>query len=109
MWNPALVGLPHTPAATFQIVQFIKDVFLDRQVTIGLLSNVTASLLGEGQLDKSIAGTGADAARNAAEALSAEMLTAEQTAAARDFVNQISGSARMLAHGLLYVGNSGQF
>ena len=36
--------------------------------------------------------------------MAGEMLTAEQTAAARNFVNQISGSTRMLAHGLLYVG-----
>ena len=42
--------------------------------------------------------------RNAAEALRGEMLTAAQTAAARNFVNEISGSTRMLAHGLLYVG-----
>jgi len=32
-------------AANAQIVQFIKDVYLDSQVTIGLLSNVTASLV----------------------------------------------------------------
>src|SRR5258707_14044902 len=33
-----------------------------------------------------------------------EILTAAQTAAARNFVNEISGSTRMMAHGLLYVG-----
>jgi hypothetical protein len=33
-----------------------------------------------------------------------EILTAAQTAAARNFVNEISGSRRMLCHGLLYVG-----
>jgi hypothetical protein len=44
VWNPALVGLPNAPANT-QIVQFIKDVYLDSQVTVGLLSNVTASLV----------------------------------------------------------------
>jgi hypothetical protein len=41
VWDPSLVGLPMTPA-NFQLVQFIKDVYLDSQVTIGLLSNVTA-------------------------------------------------------------------
>jgi predicted TIM-barrel fold metal-dependent hydrolase len=95
-WNPALVGLPVT-AANAQIVQFIKDVFLDSQVTIGLLSNVTASVV-------NLAGAGGRAPRNVKEALSGEIITAAQTAAARDFVNQISGSTRMLAHGLLYVG-----
>jgi uncharacterized protein len=44
------------------------------------------------------------APKNVKEALQGEILTAGQTAAARDFVNQISGSNRMLAHGLLYVG-----
>lgn len=96
VWNPALVGLPNT-AANSQIVQFIKDVYLDSQVTIGLLSNVTASVI-------STEGGPQRAPRNAREAADGEMLTAAQTAAARNFVNQISGSTRMLAHGLLYVG-----
>jgi hypothetical protein len=103
-WNPALVGLPNTPE-TFQIVQFIKDVFLDSQVTVGLLSNVTASLLGEGQqIDRKPGERPNRPARSTTEAMRGEMLTAEQTAAARNFVNQISGSTRMLAHGMLYVG-----
>ena len=42
--------------------------------------------------------------RNAEEAQRGEILTAAQTAAARNFVNAISGSTRMLCHGLLYVG-----
>ncbi|MXY17540.1 MAG: hypothetical protein F4Y57_11235, partial [Acidobacteria bacterium] len=32
-WNPDLVGLPMSPS-NFQLVQFIKDVYLDSQVTI---------------------------------------------------------------------------
>ena len=44
VWNPALVGLP-IDAGYAHITQFIKDVYLDSQVTIGLLSNVTASLV----------------------------------------------------------------
>jgi len=104
VWNPALVGLPNNPAS-FQIVQFIKDVFLDSQVTVGLLSNVTASLISEGQQQQRLPGEPPiHAARSAADATRGEMLTAAQTAAARNFVNQISGSTRMLAHGLLYVG-----
>jgi hypothetical protein len=87
VWNPALVGLPIEPRC-FHLVQFIKDVFLDSQVTIGLLSNVTPFTR----------------ARSVKEARPAELLTAAQTAAARNFVNEISGSTRMLAHGMLYVG-----
>src|SRR6185503_1663665 len=96
VWNPALVGLPNKPE-NFTIVQFIKDVYLDSQVHIALLSNVTASVV---NLDNQPARP----PRNYKEALSGEILTAAQTAAARNFVNEISGSTRMLAHGLLYVG-----
>lgn len=96
VWNPALVGLPNT-AATFQIVQFIKDIYLDSRVTVGLLSNVPASVI-------SVDGEGNRAPRSVEEAKRGEMLTAEQTVAARNFVNELSGSTRMLAHGILYVG-----
>src|SRR5262245_12884596 len=96
VWNPALVGLPIDPAYA-HITQFIKDVYLDSQVTIGLLSNVTASMV---QVD----GRPPRPPRNAEEAQRGEILTAAQTAAARNFVNSISGSTRMLCHGLLYVG-----
>lgn len=41
---------------------------------------------------------------DAREGMDGELLTAAQTAAALNFVNEISGSTRMLAHGLLYVG-----
>jgi len=96
VWNPALVGLPNKPE-NFLITQFIKDVYLDSQVNVALLSNVTASVI---NLDNQPRRP----PRNVREALSGEILTAAQTAAARNFVNQISGSTRMLAHGLLYVG-----
>jgi uncharacterized protein len=96
VWNPALVGLPNAPD-NFLLVQFIKDVYLDSQVTVGLLSNVTASVV-------TVDGDKPRPPRSAREAMAGEMLTAAQTAAARDFVNEISGSTRMLAHGLLYVG-----
>jgi hypothetical protein len=102
VWNPALVGLPMSPA-NFQLVQFIKDVYLDSQVTVGLLSNVTAlSATPVGERGRSREPERAP--RTLEEALAAETLTAGQTAAARDFVNQISGSTRMLAHGMLYTG-----
>jgi predicted TIM-barrel fold metal-dependent hydrolase len=96
VWNPALVGLPNKPE-NFLITQFIKDVYLDSQVNVALLSNVTASVI---NLDNQPP----RAPRSVQEALSGEILTAAQTAAARNFVNEISGSTRMLAHGLLYVG-----
>jgi len=96
VWNPALVGLPIDPGYA-HITRFIKDVYLDSQVTIGLLSNVTASLV-------QIEGEKSRAPRNAEEAQRGEILTAAQTAAARNFINEICGSGRMLCHGMLYVG-----
>jgi predicted TIM-barrel fold metal-dependent hydrolase len=94
VWNRALVGLPNAPE-NFLITQFIKDVFLDSQVNVGLLSNVPAGVVDP---------PGAVTPRTIAEAQMGEILTAAQTAAARDFVNGVSGSQRMLAHALLYVG-----
>lgn len=94
VWNRALVGLPNSPE-NFLITQFIKDVFLDSQVSIGLLSNVPAGVVDP---------PGAKTPRTIQEAQVGEILTAAQTAAARDFVNEVSGSQRMLAHALLYVG-----
>ncbi len=94
VWNRALVGLPNSPE-NFLITQFIKDVFLDSQVNVGLLSNVPAGVVDP---------PGAKPPRNSTEAQAGEILTAAQTAAARDFVNSVSGSQRMLAHALLYVG-----
>src|SRR4029079_2343227 len=76
---------------------FIKDVYLDSQVTIGLLSNVTASMV-------QVEGEPSRPPKNAEEPQRVEILTPAQTAAARNFVNEISGSTRMLCHGLLYIG-----
>ena len=75
VWNPALVGLPIAPDYA-HLTQFIKDVYLDSQVTIGLLSNVTASMV---QLE----GERSRPPRNAEEAQRGEILTAAQTAAGR--------------------------
>ena len=97
VWNPALVGLPIVPD-NHRIVQFIKDVYLDSQVTVGLLSNVTAFSVQSGE------GEPSRGAKSVQEARPFEILTAIQTAAGRNFINSISGSTRMLAHGLLYVG-----
>ena len=40
VWNPALVGLPFNPA-NFLLTDFIRQVYLDSQVTVGMLTNVT--------------------------------------------------------------------
>lgn len=93
VWNPALVGLPYNPD-NFMLTDFIRQVYLDSSVTVGLLTNVPASVID----------TGNRAPRNVVEARGGEILTAHQTAAARDFINEVAGSPRALAHGMLYVG-----
>ena len=94
VWNRALIGLPDSPE-NFLITQFIKDVYLDSQVNVGLLSNVPAGVVDP---------PGAVPPRNIREAQASEILTSAQTIAAREFVNSVSGSQRMLAHAILYVG-----
>jgi hypothetical protein len=96
-WNPALVGVPNV-AENFHLVQYIRDIYFNSQVTVGVLSNVTPGtvlLPGEPvpRPPKSIA-----------ESLVGAILTTEQTVAVRNFVNQLAGSTRLLAHGLFYPG-----
>ncbi len=96
--NPKIIGLPITPEI-FQLSQFIKDVYLDSQVTVAVLTNIAA---GSG-----MAPPGAPIpAYNIDDAIRAEPLSAGQTAAVRNFVNELAGSRRMLAHGILYPGKA---
>ena len=96
VWNPKLIGMPITPDM-FHIVQFIKSVYFDSQVDVGLISNVTAFVpLGPGGEPMPLF--------SVEEARPHEVLTAAQTAAGRDFINELAGSRRAMAHGLLYVG-----
>jgi len=96
VWNPKLIGMPITPDM-FHIVQFIKSVYFDSQVDVGLISNVTAFVpLGPGGEPMPLF--------SVEEARPHEILTAAQTAAGRDFINELAGSRRAMAHGLLYVG-----
>jgi len=97
VWNPALIGMA-VSTDMFNIVNFIKSVFLDSQVTVGLISNVTAFVSGPSGKDPGTPPLDVDDARTG------EILTAAQTAAGRDFINQLAGSRRAMAHGLLYVG-----
>jgi predicted TIM-barrel fold metal-dependent hydrolase len=96
VWNPALVGLPIEPEA-FHLVQFIKEAFLDSATTVGLISNVTAYV--EFQ-----PGTHPNPVTSVELARDDEILTAEQTAGARNFINEMAGTRRALCHGLLYTG-----
>jgi len=97
VWNPALIGMPLTQDM-FHIVQFIRSIYFDSQVTVGLISNVTAFVSGPSGINPG------QPALDVNDARTGEILTAAQTAAGRDFINQLAGSRRAMAHGLLYVG-----
>jgi len=45
VWNPALIGLPVSDDM-FGIVSFIRSIYFESQVTVGLISNVTAFVSG---------------------------------------------------------------
>src|SRR5206468_9787987 len=82
----------------FHVVKYIQRFFLESQVNISILSNVTpGTVLLPGE-------TAPAPPKNIPESLSAAILTTEQTVGVRNFVNQIAGSTRMLAHGLFYPG-----
>jgi hypothetical protein len=94
-WNPALVGLPNLNS-NFHLAQYMKDVYLDSQVTVAIMTNNNSAAIPD-------AG-GSRPPRNVEESEAFEILTAEQTMATRDWVNKIAGSTRMLGHGQLYTG-----
>jgi len=97
-WNPALVGLPNV-AENFQLIQVMKDIYLDSQMTVGIMSNNTSSAVpGAG---------GTQPPKNPIESEAGELLSAPQTMGIRDWVNEIAGSTRMLAHGMIFPGVPG--
>src|SRR5688572_813233 len=94
-WNPALVGLPNLNS-NFHLAQYMKDVYLDSQVTVAIMTNNNSAAIPDTG--------GSRPPRSVQESEAFEILTAEQTMATRDWVNQLAGSTRMLGHGQLYTG-----
>lgn len=99
-WNPALAGLPNV-SENFYLVQFVKDVYLDSQVTVGLMSNNTGAAIPDVG--------GSRPPKDVLESEMGEFLSAPQTAAVRDWINLLAGSTRMLAHGQMYPGIPGSY
>ena len=96
-WGSTLVGAP-IGSDVFHVVNYIKNMFLDSQVTVAILSNVTPGTI---QLPGEAAPR---PPKTVPDSLAGAILTAEQTVAVRDFVNRLAGSPRLLAHGLLFPG-----
>jgi len=99
-WNPALVGLPNVDE-NFQLIQVMKDLYLDSQMTVGIMSNNTS-----GAVPGATPGS-TRPPKNPAESEAAEFLSAPQTMGVRDWVNEIAGSTRMLGHGMIFPGIPG--
>jgi predicted TIM-barrel fold metal-dependent hydrolase len=95
-WNPLLGQTPNT-GSEFHLAKYVQRFFLESQVTVSILSNANLGSI-------PVAGEPNRPPKNIAESLGAENLTGHMTAGVRDFVNQIAGSTRMLAHGQLYPG-----
>ena len=98
-WTDALQQTPNVGTA-FTLTSLVKDVYLDSNVAVGVLSNAPLGLFLPPGTTEPIP------PRTIAESLSSEILTGYQTAQVRDFVNRIAGSKRMLAHGQFYPGKN---
>jgi len=97
-WNPAMANDPNL-RSSWHLPNFIKWVYLDSQVTVGLLTNNNSAALPDGT-------GGSRPPTNVFESEAAEGLTAAQTMASRNFINRVAGSKRALGHGQLYVGTA---
>ena len=86
----------HQPES-LHLSRFIQDVYFDSQVTVGLLSAATLGVFPPGDPN-------GRPPVNYTESQQVVNITARQTAAIRNFVNRISGSQRLLAHGQIYPG-----
>ena len=108
-WNPTFLLHPEPASALlhadyppntgdeFHMIKYIQRFFFESQVSVSILSNANGAVINDPL-------TGTRPARNIAENLANEILTGSQTGAIRDWVNQIAGSPRMLAHGQFYPG-----
>ena len=108
-WNPTHLLHPEPASALlhadfppntgeeFHMVKYIRRFFFESQVSVSILSNANGAVINDPL-------TGNRPAKNVGESLTAEILTGSQTGAIRDWVNQIAGSQRMLAHGQFYPG-----
>ena len=105
-WNPSQLqpdfppnpGPPTTVDGEFHLGQYVNRMYLEAQTSVSIISNANIALF-------TPPGGGTPVpAKNIAQSLSAEILTGWQTAQCSDFINQLAGSTRALAHGQIYPG-----
>ena len=99
-WNPALIGDPMGPDI-YHLVSFIESLYLQSQMTVGMLSNIS------GFLPVFVSGP---EPKNINDARNIEVLTPDQGVGVRDFVNKLAGGPqRLYAHGIMYPGTANLF
>ncbi len=95
---PPNPGPPTTVAGEFHLGQYINRMYLEAQTSVSIISNANIALFTPPE------GGDPRPATNIHDSLVSEILTGWQTAQCRDYINQLAGSTRALAHGQLYPG-----
>ncbi len=105
-WNPAQLGPdsppnsgpPTTVAGEFHLGQYVNRMYLQAQTSVSIVSNANIALF------TPPGGGTPGPATNIHDSLVSEILTGWQTGQCRDYINQLAGSTRALAHGQIYPG-----
>jgi predicted TIM-barrel fold metal-dependent hydrolase len=101
-WDPKLIGQTHMDDTLFWLPNFIEQCYLQSQTTVALISNVPGQI--PFWVTRAYGMKPPNIARNVYEARPAEILTAEQNFASREFINAVAGSTRALSQGMMYMG-----
>jgi uncharacterized protein len=105
-WNPAQLGPtsppnpgpPTTTLGEFHLGQYINRMYLQAPTSVSIISNANIALF-------TPPGGGVPGpATSITESLVSEILTGWQTSQCRDFINNLAGSRRALAHAQIYPG-----
>jgi uncharacterized protein len=105
-WNPAQLGPdfppnpgpPTTVLGEFHLGQYINRMYLESQTSVSIISNANIALF------TPPGGGTPGPANNIHDSLVSEILTGWQTGQCRDYINQLAGTTRALAHGQIYPG-----
>lgn len=105
-WDPSQLhpayppnpGPELTSAGQFSLGEYVSRMYLEAQVSASIISNNNLALI------TPPGGTMPGPAHNLTEAMKAEILTGWQTSQCRDFINNLAGSRRALAHAQIFPG-----
>ena len=101
-WDPKLIGQTHYDDRGLWLENFIQRCYFDSQTTVALISNVPGQI--PYWFTEAFGARTPATARNVYETRPAEIITAEQNFASREFINAVAGSTRALSQGLMYMG-----